>query len=128
MDMDGEWVVVEMWDWDLRNGCGAEHKAATLSSLYRNLTPAVHKNALVIAYAPVFAPTYLNLHLSYKKSSHKTDLGSENNSHLAESVLMLTHTHNQISNRRKEGRETTNKTLKKTTGSILSRLWFCGSS
>lgn len=38
--------------WDLGNGCGWGHRAATLSSLYRNLTPTVHKNALVIAFAP----------------------------------------------------------------------------
>lgn len=34
------------------NGCGRRRRAATLSSLCRNLTPSVHKNALVIAFAP----------------------------------------------------------------------------
>lgn len=69
--------VVEMWDWDLGNGCGLRRRAATLSSLYRNLTPTVDQNALVIAFAPVFATTYLNLHLNYERTNQKTDLRSE---------------------------------------------------
>lgn len=70
--------MAEMWDWDLGNGCGSRHGAATLSSPYRNLTPTVRKkNAPVIAFAPVYAPTYLNLRRRYGKTNRKTDLRSE---------------------------------------------------
>lgn len=55
--------------------------------------PFAKKNAPVIAFAPVYAPTYLNLRRRYGKTNRKTDLRSESTALSSWNLYSCSHTH-----------------------------------